>query len=126
MSKNKSKHNNKGSKSSTEGYGHSGSGFISFADVTTPSFNIHSSSSSSNSSSSSSSSSSRAAADGYNHNDNIHDTTTTTTAAAAILSPIYRGNDPELAISCKRMVKKDITTKLKSFKEIMILLQATR
>ena len=39
------------------------------------------------------------------------------------LTPIYRGSDPELAMSCKRMVKKDITTKLKSFNEVILLLQ---
>jgi hypothetical protein len=33
------------------------------------------------------------------------------------LSPIYRGDDPELAMAAKRLTKKDLTTKLKAFSE---------
>ena len=93
MNKNKIK-----SKSNCEGYGgHSGSNFISFADVITPTSSIS------------------------------HHNGTTATATSndrdVLLTPIYRGNDVELAVSCKHMMKKDITTKLKSLKEVMTLLQ---
>ena len=90
MNKNKTRN-----KSSFEGYGsHSGSSFISFADVTSD----------------------------VSHN---HDTTAITTSSNkdVLLTPIYRGNDIELAVSCKHMMKKDIITKLKSLKEVMTLLQ---
>ena len=90
MNKNKTRN-----KSSFEGYGsHSGSSFISFADVTSD----------------------------VSHN---HDTTAITTSSNkdVLLTPIYRGNDIELAVSCKHMMKKDMITKLKSLKEVMTLLQ---
>ena len=94
MNKSRPKNGGKVSKSSSEGYGHSGTGFISFSDVT---------------SSSSSSFTSNAPSSAQEED--------------VGLTPIYRGSDPELAMSCKRMVKKDITTKLKSFNEVILLLQ---
>ena len=97
MSKNKGK---KISKSSSEGYGHSSSGFISFSDV------------------SSSATPSSTVSKSFN-------TVPSTSSSCddVILHPVYRGSDAELAVSCKRMVKKDITTKLKSFNEVTSLLE---
>lgn len=53
-------------------------------------------------------------------------TTTQSDTAPAIdvsgLSPIYRGENPDLAMVCKRLTKKDLTTKLKAFTETAVLL----
>ena len=69
MNKSRPKNGGKVSKSSSEGYGHSGTGFISFSDVT---------------SSSSSSFTSNAPSSAQEED--------------VGLTPIYRGSDPELAM----------------------------
>jgi hypothetical protein len=83
-----------------------GGGFISFSDVTAPdsaetsSGAVHQASSSSSSAASSS--------------------------GGPLSSPLYTGSDGELAQACKRVVKKDATTKLKAMAEIAEILGSSR
>lgn len=42
---------------------------------------------------------------------------------ASHLSPIYRGSDSDLAVAAKKMIKKDVTTKLKAFHEVISIIK---
>jgi hypothetical protein len=93
----------KGKMKKTGGGG--GGGFISFSDVTNASDSAETSSAANQHSSSSSSSFS---------------------STGPLSSPLYTGSDGELAQACKRVVKKDSTTKLKAMAEIAEILGSSR
>ena len=60
--------------------------------------------------------------------DNINTTTTTaststSTSSNSNLSPLYRGSDPELSIAAKKLIKRDVSTKIKAFSEVISILK---
>ena len=63
-----------------------------------------------------------------NNNAVDNNNTTTTTASTSTssnsnLSPLYRGSDPELSIAAKKLIKRDVSTKIKAFSEVISILK---
>jgi hypothetical protein len=63
-----------------------------------------------------------------NNNNYAVDTTSnsngsTSANANSNLSPLYRGSDPELSIAAKKLIKRDGSTKIKAFSEVIAMLK---